>query len=87
MGAILAAWIACQAADAGTTAYALHAVPAAREANPIMRPAGLTIRASANLYALWQWRKASSKQKTIIASAFAVSGCTAAGWNLKEINK
>lgn len=86
MSAILAAWIACQAADAGTTLYALHTALGARETNPIMRPAGLTIRASANLYAIWQYRKARPGQKKTIAAAFAVSGCAAASWNLYQLH-
>lgn len=84
MNLFFAAWIACQAADATTTAIALKH-PRVSEANPIMRPAGLTIRVSVNVGAFFVAKKGTERQQKVIASAFAASGCGAAAWNVSQL--
>jgi hypothetical protein len=85
---LLAAWIACQTLDTGTTVAALRN-PRLVEGNPLMRgPQMVTLKVTVNVGAmLWGHKLAkthpeSPAARRVIPLLFASSGCAAGALNL-----
>ena len=85
--ALIAAWLACQSLDLGTTLYGLH-TGRVHEGNAVMRGGHLAaVKVSVNVGALWGQRRYLDRTgaRWILPAAFATTGCLAGTWNLRTI--
>lgn len=79
---LLAAWIACQSFDEGTTQYGLR--HGFREANPAMQHVRTPIKISVNVAAFLLYRRTHVKAVPI---AMIATGCTGGTWNTYQFTR